>query len=558
MKHSIQYRFTVMLLSVVAATLIAIYAINTFGLESFYVNQKVRAISMAYKSIDSILRYDNGMFADQKNEDKTGEDETLQEKVQGDGTQEGGLQEDGSQEDVTGDKSTEDEDSSVILDKNKVEKLSEVLKEYSDRYNISIALIDSLDDAAIISSERDGDLILRRAQDSMFAKKNNGKVQKLYASDNYSITRHDMASEKSSFIECIGYCSDNRTLIVMSSPMESVRSSVDLSNTFLMYIALTAFILSIIMAFFMTKRVTRPILTLANISEKICKLDFTARYEGKYEDEIGVLGNNINLMSEKLKSTIADLKSANESLREDIKRKEEIDEMRKSFIANVSHELKTPIALIQGYAEGLNEGMCEDKESRKYYTDVIIDEANRMNSMVKQLLSLSVLESGSMELRKEIFDIYEMVSGVVESNKILVSDKNIEFILEGRPGNLINADEFKLEEVVTNYISNAIKHVSDNGKIIIRLISGESTVKLEVYNTGNAIPQEDLEHIWDKFYKVDKAHSRDYGGTGIGLSIVKAILEIHDMTYGVENIDEGVMFWFEANTVEQDEFDTKK
>ena len=178
--------------------------------------------------------------------------------------------------------------------------------------------------------------------------------------------------------------------------------------------------------------------------------------------------------------------------------------------------------------------------------------------MVKQLLSLSVLESGSMELRKEIFDIYEMVAGVVASNKILVSDKNIEFILEGRPGNLINADEFKLEEVVTNFISNAIKHVSDNGKIIIRLISGESTVKLEVYNTGNAIPQEDLEHIWDKFYKVDKAHSRDYGGTGIGLSIVKAILEIHDMTYGVENIDEGVMFWFEANTVEQDEFDTKK
>lgn len=196
MKHSIQYRFTVMLLSVVAATLIAIYAINTFGLESFYVNQKVRAISMAYKSIDSILRDDNGMFADQKTEDKAGENETLQEKAQGDGTQEGGLQEDGSQEDVTGDKSTEDEDSSVILDKNKVEKLSEVLKEYSDRYNISIALIDSLDDAAIISSERDGELILRRAQDSMFAKKNNGKVQKLYASDNFSITRHDMASEK--------------------------------------------------------------------------------------------------------------------------------------------------------------------------------------------------------------------------------------------------------------------------------------------------------------------------------------------------------------------------
>ena len=241
-------------------------------------------------------------------------------------------------------------------------------------------------------------------------------------------------------------------------------------------------------------------------------------------------------------STIAELKSANESLREDIKRKEEIDEMRKSFIANVSHELKTPIALIQGYAEGLNEGMCEDKDSRKYYTDVIIDEANRMNSMVKQLLSLSVLESGNMELQKETFDIYEMVAGLVESTKILAADKNIEFKLEGRSGILINADEFKLEEVVTNYISNAIKHVSDNGKIVIRLIPDKDRVKLEVYNSGSAIPKEDIDHIWDKFYKVDKAHSRDYGGTGIGL----AILEIHDMPYGVENVDDGVMFWFEA------------
>ena len=276
MKHSIQYRFTAMLLSVVAVTLIAIYLINTFGLETYYVNQKVRAISLAYKSIDNILTYSKGMCTEESKQDE--------------------------------DNKEGDEEGPVVLDKTKVAELGEVLKEYSDKYNISIALIDSLDDAAIISSERDGELILRRAQDSMFAKKNNGKVQKLYTSDNYSITRHDTALDKSSFIECIGYCSDNRTLIVMSSPMESVKSSVALSNTFLTYIALIAFILSIVMAFFMTKRVTKPILTLADISEKICKLDFTAKYEGKYEDEIGVLGHNINRMSKKLKSTIAEKK----------------------------------------------------------------------------------------------------------------------------------------------------------------------------------------------------------------------------------------------------------
>ncbi len=505
MKRSIQYKFTATLLGIVAITLLAIYVINTFGLESYYVNEKTKAIRLAYSSIDEIL-----------------EDTVM---------------------------STEESSASgYINDKELIEKLSAVLKQYSDKYNISIALIDSLDDTAIISSERDGELILRRAQDSIFSREGNVNIDRLYEGDNYIISRHSMNDDSSSFIECVGYCSDDRTLVLMSTPMETVRNSVDLSNQFLMYIALGAFTLSIVIAFFMSKRITKPILRLADISEKICSLDFAAKYTDNYEDEIGVLGHNINQMSDKLKSTIEELKSANESLREDIRRKEEIDEMRKSFIANVSHELKTPIALIQGYAEGLSEGLCEDEESRNYYTEVIIDEANKMNAMVRQLLDLSVLESGSTVLQKERFNIYELIDGVLSSTKILVADKDIDIELIGDKETYIYADEFKIEEVVTNYISNAIKHIYDKGLLSISIIKLKDSIRVEVFNTGAHIPPEDIERIWDKFYKVDKAHSRDYGGTGIGLSIVKAILDLHNMDYGVENVEEGVVFYFETKT----------
>ena len=267
-------------------------------------------------------------------------------------------------------------------------------------------------------------------------------------------------------------------------------------------------------------------------------------YDGNRSDEIQTLGQNMNYMSDRLEKAIYELQEANELLKEDIKRKEAIDEMRKDFIANVSHELKTPIALIQGYAEGLNEGLCEDEESRKYYTEVILDESEKMNNMVKQLLTLSSLESGNSILHKENFNLTSLIESVLSSISILIGEKDVNIIFDSSKDIYIHADEFKIEEVVTNYISNSINHVKDSGEIKINVSDDGENISFSVYNTGNPIPEKDLNNIWEKFFKVDKAHSRAYGGSGIGLSIVKAIVEAHNGTVAVKNILDGVEFSF--------------
>ena len=265
---------------------------------------------------------------------------------------------------------------------------------------------------------------------------------------------------------------------------------------------------------------------------------------GHVVEEIDVLGNSMNLLSERLKETIGELKSVNNQLQMDIEEKIKIDEMRKEFIANVSHELKTPIALIQGYAEGLQEGMGEDKESRDYYCDVIVDEAGKMNKMVRQLLMLSSLESGNDRIVVERFDLTELIQGVIDAAEIMLRQKGAKLRFEEREPIYVWADEFKIEEVVTNYLSNAIHHAAGENKIVIRVERLETQVKVSVFNTGEPIPEEALPNLWTKFYKVDKARTRSYGGTGIGLSIVKAIMEAHNQECGVTNWENGVEFWF--------------
>ena len=219
--------------------------------------------------------------------------------------------------------------------------------------------------------------------------------------------------------------------------------------------------------------------------------------------------------------------------------------MRKEFLSNVSHELKTPIALIQGYAEGLKECINEDDESRDFYCDVIIDESAKMNEMVKKLLTLNQLEFGKDQVTMERFELTELIRGVVQSTRILAEQKEVRVIFQEEDPVYVWGDEFKIEEVVTNYVSNALNHVKYSNTIEIRILQEDKKVRVTVFNTGDPIPEEDLDKIWIKFYKVDKARTREYGGSGIGLSIVKAIMESMNQKCGVQNYDNGVEFWFE-------------
>lgn len=498
--HSLRVKITLIILLLISILLLSIGILNNFGLTWYYQNEKVSEIHEAYLKLDNEVKK---------------------------------LSEDGQT--VIG----ESEDSESVVN----ERVSNIILDYSNKHNITIALVDSMTNKAIYSSQREGDMLLDRIQEGFIGNKNIKKKDILYKSDNYTIILHN-TQKNSSFIEGFGYCSDNQTIVIMSTPVAGLKESVNISNKFLIYVAVIGFIITVIITFLITKMITSPILQLAEISNKMGKLDFTARYEGKRSDEIQTLGQNMNYMSDRLKKAISKLQEANEVLKEDIKRKEAIDEMRKDFIANVSHELKTPIALIQGYAEGLNEGLCEDEESRKYYTEVIMDESEKMNKMVKQLLTLSSLESGNSILHKEDFNMTSLTEGVLSSISILIGEKNVEVDFDTSKDIFLYADEFKIEEVVTNYISNAIHHVNDNGTIKIDVSEDERNVYFSVYNTGNQIPEKDLPNVWEKFFKVDKAHSRSYGGSGIGLSIVKAIVEAHGGAVKVVNKSDGVEFGF--------------
>ena len=279
----------------------------------------------------------------------------------------------------------------------------------------------------------------------------------------------------------------------------------------------------------------------------MANLAFEAKYTSGGKNEIGNLGDNFNKMSEKLESTISELKSANNSLMKDIEQKERLEQMRNDFLGNVSHELKTPIALIQGYAEGLKEGVSEDAQSREFYCDVIMDEASKMNQMVRNLLALNQLEFGNEEVEFERFDLTAVIRGILQSMEILAQQDEIQVIFRQEEPVNVWADEVKAEQVVRNYVSNAFHHAGLEKVIEVRIKKQDERARVTVFNTGTPIPEEDIGHIWDKFYKVDKAHTREYGGNGIGLSIVKAIMESFHQKYGVNNYDNGVEFWFELD-----------
>ena len=372
------------------------------------------------------------------------------------------------------------------------------------------------------------------------------QVEQLEATEEYMIMKQHNNSMDSDFMDLFGDTSFGYNVFVRSG-QESIEEAVDISNRFLFFLGSCVMALAAFVSYLFSRRFTRPVLELAQIASKMSELDFETKYEVNGEDEIAVLGNSINSLSEKLELTISELKAANIELQNDIDRKTQIDEMRKEFLSNVTHELKTPIALIQGYAEGLKDNINDDAESREFYCEVIIDEAIKMNKMVKKLLSLNQLEVGTAQPEIERFDLVPLVRSVLASTEILFQQKQVTLRLLTEEPVYVWADEYMIEEVCTNFISNALNHVGGRSVIEVMLQRNGDKVRLSVFNTGEAIPEEALTKVWTKFYKVDKARTREYGGSGIGLSIVKAIMELHRQHYGVWNREDGVEFWIELD-----------
>ena len=489
MKYSIKRQIATIFIALMAGTIVLCWFINSTFLENFYINYKTTAIHSAYDSINQAAN--------------------------------------------TGD---------ITSDEFDVE-----LRKICDMYNISVVVIDAQSNT-IKSSSRDTNRLIRRLYDNIFDPRDRDGRNYLEETQDYTAAMLVDMTTNTEYLEMWGVL-DNGNLFLMRSPLESIRDSVKISNRFLAYVGLISTLVSAVLIWFVTTRITKPIMQLKDISEKMTELDFETKYESHGKNEIDLLGEHINQLSGTLERTISELKTANNELQRDIEKKEQIDEMRKEFLSNVSHELKTPLALIQGYAEGLKEGInSDDIESRNFYCDVIMDEADKMNVMVKKLLTLNQLEFGNDNISMERFDITMMIQNFLQSAEILIKQNEVTLKVEEMPPIYVWADEFKTEEVFRNYFSNAMNHVSGEKIIDIRYQLLDGKVRISVFNTGEPIPEESLPHIWEKFYKVDKARTREYGGSGVGLSIVKAIMESMNQQYGVRNYTNGVEFWMELET----------
>ena len=417
------------------------------------------------------------------------------------------------------------------------------LDQVAARYNLEILVLDA-DTNTIRTTVSDPGMLADRLLGYIFSGRSSGEV--LYSGDSYTVQKNTDPRMHTDYIELWGYLSGGKP-VLMRSPVESIQTSVHIANRLLAYVGAAVLIIGLLVNLLLSRKVTDPILELVDISKKMSELDFDVKYKSGGSNEIALLGDHMNRLSETLEGTISELKTANNNLTVELNRKAELDKMRREFISNASHELKTPIALIQGYAEGLKDCVNSDDSSRDFYCDVIMDEAGKMNRLVKSMLELSQLEFGNDNISMERFDILNMINGCLETNGILIRQAGISAVVKGEGPVYVWSDEFKVEQVLNNYLSNAIHYCKDDKRIEISVLRNGDCVRVSVFNTGDPIPEEALPHLWTKFYKVDKARTREYGGSGIGLSIVKAVMDSLNHEYGVINHENGVEFFFELD-----------
>ena len=393
---------------------------------------------------------------------------------------------------------------------NELDSAAESSKLYDDDYDIKLEKLASNENLSILVMTADG-TVIKKSQDHIDYLLSQMYMTLLGDSDkdfwgqketeSYSIRRIHDERFNEDYLVLWGTLSDGN-IVMMRTAVASIRESAVVTNRFILIVGIIATAAAGLVAFFLSRVMERA---------------------------------------------ISELQKENDKLSRDIELREESEKMRKEFISNVSHELKTPIAVIQGYAEGLSDNVADDPESRKYYADVIVDEAAKMNTMVRQLLALNQLEYGYDNLNMEKVDLNDLISQVVTSNEILAEQSGVNISIADFPKTYVWADAFFVEQVLTNYLTNGIHYAKGDKKISIKVISRDEIVRVSVFNTGDPIPEEAIDHIWEKFYKVDPARTREYGGSGIGLSVVKAVMDAMKKDCGVINYENGVEFYFELD-----------
>lgn len=334
----------------------------------------------------------------------------------------------------------------------------------------------------------------------------------------------------------------NRSLVLVLGSERHIIEAKSILSDYHVYILLFSFILIIFLSYFYSMTIINPILKINRTAEKMANLDFSEKIVVTRKDELGSLSESLNTLSTNLSTSMVNLQSANIQLTKEIEKERKLENMRKEFVSGVSHELKTPLGIIRGFAEGVRDDVFEDKI---YYLDIIIEETEKMDALVVDMLELSKLESANFRINPSYFDLYNLIDFVIGKFEYSLLEKNLTVNVEKHTRlSLCYADEFRFEQVLVNLMSNAIRHSKRNEPITMTIDLIDDQLHFHIENIGDPIPEEKIGKVWNRFYRVEASRNKSDGGTGLGLAIVRNILESHHAKFGVENTENGVKFFF--------------
>ncbi|MNO20328.1 Alkaline phosphatase synthesis sensor protein PhoR [compost metagenome] len=343
-----------------------------------------------------------------------------------------------------------------------------------------------------------------------------------------------------------------RYMVALSS-LQPVGEAVDILQRYVIVLAPLIVVLVLLLSLIFSRMVSRPLLALNRTAARLAELDFSAVPEARSKDEFGELSRHLARLSRNLDQALKELTRANHQLQLDVEEKRIAEELRKELVANISHELKTPLGIVKGFAEGLQDGVADDKKER--YLALIVSETDRMNALIMDMLELSKFEVKKVQLHPRSFSLTSLIKRVAESfdQQLEAKELRIELNRSQEEGKLppernevtVWADPRRIEQVILNLLSNAVRHAREHSTIHIGLHRDEDgTITTKIENAGPSIAEADLTRIWDHFYRAERSRDRKSGGTGLGLAIVKHILELHGSEYGALNTEQGVAFYF--------------
>ncbi|MFA6628027.1 MAG: HAMP domain-containing sensor histidine kinase [Bacilli bacterium] len=366
----------------------------------------------------------------------------------------------------------------------------------------------------------------------------------IFTSEAYDVLIGNDSSINKNFIILSGTL-DNDYHLELRTPLESIRTNIIITNKFLIYIGTVILLLAMALTYILSNNVAKPIRNINDVTKKMKNLDFSTNLSITSKDEIGELSKNINNLAESLSNTIHDLYENNKILKKEMLANKMMATKRRELLNNVSHELKTPLSLIQGYAEGLSLNMTKSKSKSDFYCSVIMEETLKMTSLVEELLELDQSEFGEHKNKFCVFEVNAFVQKICDKYSKTIEDSSITFSLQKIDNINVYYNIVLAERVLSNYLSNAICYVDQKKTISISIKDLEKTIRIEIYNTCDPLDNSTLEKLWDSFFKADSSRTRSNGGHGLGLSIVKAIQVSLGFEYGCKSVESGIIFWFD-------------